>query len=64
MNMNSESQNRRDKYDSICIAGDSVSDENRYEKNPERYQEVSHVKKENWQNHSPKGYHHNPGLAT
>ena len=45
MNRNSESQNRRDKYECVCIAGDSVSDETKYEKSPERYHEVSHVKK-------------------
>lgn len=45
MNRNSESQYRRDKYDCVCIPSDSVSDENKYEKNPERYHEMSHVKK-------------------
>ena len=43
MDRNSESQNR-DKYDCVCIARDSVSDENKYEKNPERYHEMSHVR--------------------
>lgn len=65
MDRNSESQNRRDKYDCVCIAHDSVSDENKYEKNPERYHEMSHVrKKKECRSHPIKGYHHNAGLAT